>query len=260
MKKVYYVIFLVVLLLYLGIVFFLFGDDYKRKTKQDDEYIYFSYDHLWKYDGIEFQDVSDKANIYGEKKFYTYENGNYKGKYNFGLYEDELYLFDDQNNNIDYNGELLSFSKQKHTVYPLENQQLLPSDYDLIKDYFQKHRLDYSSLNVENVVKYLLDIDQDNQLEEIYNISNMLDEEKKEKGYSLIFIHDRGKIYELIKEIRSNEKSLSDGYSYSINNIADLDNDKKADFIIAKSNYGSPQICYLLIQKIKEQYQITKTC
>ena len=97
-------------------------------------------------------------------------------------------------------------------------------------------------------------------IEIIYNISNMFDEEKEGKGYSLIFINDNGKIYELIKDIKSNDESLLKGYGYYLNNIADINNDKKSEFIVAKSEYGSSKLCYLLIQKIKHKYEITKNC
>lgn len=258
MKKSYYVIFLIILMLYFGIIFVFFREDFTKKEKKKEEYIYFSYNNFWKYNGLEFINVS--TNKIGEKKFYTYENGIYKGKYNLGIYENELYLFNDQNNKIDYQEEILAFSNSKHQVYPLKTAQILDTDYAIIQRYFQSIDLDSTSLNPEYIQKYLLDLNHDEKLEEIYRIDNIFEENKKEKGYSLIFIHDNGKIYEIIKEIKTNEKSFSDGYSYGINNIADLDNDNKTDFIISKAKYGASKICYLVVQKIKKEYKITKEC
>ena len=88
----------------------------------------------------------------------------------------------------------------------------------------------------------------------------MFDEEKEGKGYSLIFVNDNGKINELIKDIKSNEESLLKGYGYYINNIADINNDKKSEFIIAKSKYGSSNLCYMLIESVKNKYKIAKKC
>ena len=50
------------------------------------------------------------------------------------------------------------------------------------------------------------------------------------------------------------------GYGYYINNIADINNDKKSEFIIAKSKYGSSNLCYMLIESVKNKYKITKKC
>lgn len=265
MKKKY-IILLIILVVYLIVTFLLFYDGKPvlgNKTNKKDkiEYVYFSNNQLWKYDGEKFQSSYNETEVFGDKKFYIYENGTYKGRYTLGLYETTLYLFDDDNNSVSYQGELTGFTDTKnHNVINLENQNLISSDKENIKMYFEKNKLDYNDLNLNIVYKYLADLDSDGDFETVYDITNMFDEEKKSKGYSLIFAYDNGKIYELIKDIKANSKSFTDGYEYHIKNIADLDNDGFLDFIISKSNYGSPKICYLLMQKERREYKVTKSC
>ena len=57
---------------------------------------------------------------------------------------------------------------------------------------------------------------------------------------------------------RLNNKTLL--ITGNINNIADINNDKKSEFIIAKSKYGSSKLCYMLIESVKNKYKITKKC
>ena len=97
--------------------------------------------------------------------------------------------------------------------------------------------------------------------------SSMLPQQNQDVPYYLSLnelsndgLIDSDKIYELIKDIKSNQKSLLDGYGYYMNNIADLNGDGKLDFIIAKSEYGSSNLCYMLIESVKNKYKITKKC
>lgn len=259
MKKKYIIVF-ICLAFYLIIMFLVFGDS-KNKKNGKPNYILFANDQIWEYNNSEFSNTSNIVEIIGENKFHIYENGTYIGNFNLGLYESKMYLFDDNNNSYKYNGELMGFTdNNKHKVADLVNQALDENDTNIIKKEFNNNNLNYQYINLDNVKKYVFDIDDDNQNEIIYNISNMFDEEKEEKGYSLIFINDNGKIYELIKDIKSNDESLLKGYGYYLNNIADINNDKKSEFIVAKSEYGSSRLCYLLIQKIKHKYEITKNC
>lgn len=259
MKK-RYIILILCFLIYLLIALFIFGSPKKKKSDEAD-YILFANNQIWKYSNSEFFDVLDNINIVGQKKFYIYDNGTYKGYFNLGLYESKIYLFDDDDNSYKYDGELMGFTdNNKHKVVNLLSQQLDDNDTLFIQKEFNKNNLEYQYINLNNVNKYVADIDNDGENEIIYNISNMLDEEKQGKGYSLIFINDSDKIYELIKDIKSNQKSLLDGYGYYMNNIADLNGDGKLDFIIAKSEYGSSNLCYMLIESVKNKYKITKKC
>ena len=261
MKKGYIAL-IICLILYLIIMFVVFKGDPKQKQKEKiEEYVLFSNNQVWKYDGSKFLTVANNIEALTNQKFYIYEDGAYKGKYKLGTYENSLYLFDDDNNSINYNGELIGFTdNNKHIVSPTISQTIDIKDQEIIKQFFDNNHLEYQNINYENVQKYISDIDNDDKLETLYNISNMFDENKIGKGYSLIFINDDDKIYELIKDIETNNKSFSEGYGYYVNNIVDLDNDKIMDFIVTKSKYGSPDICYMLIQKQKKEYKITKSC
>ena len=259
MKKKY-IILIMIVVLYLAISFILFYDKPTNKKLKKDTYILFS-NNLWDYNGEKFTNKYLDLKVIGNHKFYIYENAVYKGKYNLGLYESDIYLFDDQNNSIPYEGELMGFTDKKdHLVAPLDNQVLNTEDETIIQQICNQYNISYPDVKKENIYKYSIDINQDGDNEQIYTMNNMFDEEKTGKGYALIFIYEHGKIYELMRDIQSNSKSLSDGYSYYINNIADLDGDQKLDFILSKTSYGSPELCYLLVQKEKREYKVTKSC
>lgn len=259
MKKKYIIVF-IGLVFYLIIMFLIFGDS-KNKKNGKVNYILFANNQIWEYTNSEILNVPNVVEIIGKNKFNIYDNGTYKGYFNLGLYESKIYLFDDDDNSYKYDGELMGFTdNNKHKVVNLLSQQLDDNDTLFIQKEFNKNNLEYQYINLNNVNKYVADIDNDGENEIIYNISNMLDEEKQGKGYSLIFINDSDKIYELIKDIKSNQKSLLDGYGYYMNNIADLNGDGKLDFIIAKSEYGSSNLCYMLIESVKNKYKITKKC
>ena len=259
MKKKYIIVF-IGLVFYLIIMFLIFGDS-KNKKNGKVNYILFANNQIWEYTNSEILNVPNVVEIIGKNKFNIYENGTYKGNFNLGLYESKMYLFDDNNNSYKYDGELMGFTdNNKHKVANLINQTLDENDTTIIKRVFNNNNLNYQYINLNNVKKYIFDIDNDSKNEIIYNISNMFDEEKEGKGYSLIFVNDNGKINELIKDIKSNEESLLKGYGYYINNIADINNDKKSEFIIAKSKYGSSNLCYMLIESVKNKYKIAKKC
>lgn len=261
MKK-RYIILLIMLILYLVVLFVFFYKEEDKETKNNvEDYILFANNNFWKYDGERFISVYNKTNVIGKKDFYIYEDGIYKDRYSLGMNENTLYMFDKDNNSIDYNGEILGFTDNKnHKVFPLNTQPINAIDISNLEKVFSTHKISIDHLNYDKVLKYELDIDADGDLERIYNVSNMFDEEKIGKGYSLIFLEDSDKIYELISDVELNENSFSKGYAYYINNIADLDNDNEIDFIITRSSYGSPDICYLLMQKVKKEYRVTKNC
>lgn len=259
MKKKY-IILIILIVIYILVTSIFFHKETKKSANKDD-YILFSNNVFWHYDGIHFSNVYNNTKVIGKRAFYIYENGNYKGKYNLGFNEEELYIFDKNNDSIDYEGIITGFTdNNKHKIVNLNSQIISEEDKKIIKKYFTSHKLNYNELNYDTVIKYIIDVDNNGKYVDVYAISNMFSEEKKGKGYSLIFINDSGKIYELMSDIKTNKESFSKGYEYSIENIMDLDNDNKMDFIIAKVDYGSPDVCYLLIQKEKKEYKVTKSC
>lgn len=257
MKK--YIIVISAILIYFGFMYFVFSNrgDKDNDTNKNDYYIIFS-NNIWKNNSGRFVTISNKEKAFS-KKYNIYVNGEFFGKYNLGNYENNIYLFDDNNNSIKYSGEIFGTTKGDLTIYPLVEEQI--ELYDLTNASRALKELNINEeISESYLTKYLLDIDNDGIIENIYSLTNMFNEEKQGKGYSLIFLEDNNKINILISDVETNKNSFGKGYEYYINNIVDIDGDKTTDFIISRADYGSPDICYMLIQKQKKEYKITKSC
>lgn len=252
MKK--YIIVLCIVFAYIGITL-LVSNGIKQEKTEKFEYIVFDDNTIWKFNNKKMINVLEKQNVLANKKFFVYTDGNYFGKYNIGNYENDIYLLDDDNNSIKYNGIIFASTQSKKLKLLNMNDKQMIEDKDIT---FLKNLLkdDTININQNNLKKYLFDIDNDGIIEEICSFSNMFSEENVENRISIIYVIDNDKSKTIIMNKQTKKNSFGNGYEYSINQIGDINNDGNIDIVLMKSDYGSPKIERLFFKNEKGKYSL----
>lgn len=247
-----YIILSIIFVVYVIVMFLIFGRNYIRNNLDNGTMI-ISPNSIWKFQKGKWEDV-DNNQEYSMKTYKTYENGTYIGDYQI-TYNDKFYLFDNKRNPINYENDLIAIRGTIDIgVVKFENTPVSVSDkviYNILKE---KQIKATSSTIRANVVK--IDLDNDNKLEEIYVISNVFEADEKSNSFSIVAVKDNNKIKYLREEVRDSSYTLSMCNPY-VQNIVDIDNDKKLEIITGCSYYSDGDTCHTLYNS---NYEVIKTC
>ena len=93
-----------IVILYIILCFFAFQPKNDEKELKEPIYMVFGADHKFSYSDGKLAEDDNWNQIFGTKKFYTYSDGKYLGNYSLMQYDTKLYLFDDANDSIEYDG------------------------------------------------------------------------------------------------------------------------------------------------------------
>ena len=141
------------------------------------------------------------------KNYDIFDGQTYLGNYTL-QYNDRWYLWDDNNNSIQYDDKILAYrGKESMKLKSLENVELNSGDNEIINSALKKIGVNgYSNLSKSK--KYQLDLDGDNNYEYVYEISNLDSFNEPDKYFSVVFIYN-GKDIDIIKNsVGKEEESL----------------------------------------------------
>lgn len=235
-KRLRYVVLISILIIYFIVLFFLYGKDYFKKEKINTKLI-IGNNTVWELNKKRWYFLnknSDIKKLYWQK-FNVYINNKSMGKYFLWKDDDIWYLFDKDKNSYSYQGNLLAYqSSHKIDIKNLKTETI--TDYTYVKQVLTNNNIQTDQvLTIKNLIK--TDIDNDQQEEEFYLISNAFidEDEQPDKIFSFVFMVKNKKIYMLYNSIEEN-KGLN-GCQPFINYILDVDEDKEYEVILTCLQY-----------------------
>lgn len=246
--RIEYVFVIVCLLLYLLLYLFVFPKKKNNENKTEPIYIVLNAEQKFAYHNGKLESSADWNEILGTKKFYSYSDGNYLGEYKLMIYNTALYLFDDNNNSIDYDGTLFTYSSPKKLE--LVNTRYINADEEIGEV--------LRTLAVENNVvvppidelqmsqKIPVDLDGDGNLETIYSINYLNDMQ----SFSFLYYKKDGKLYRIASSVGTKENQNYINF-YSITQVMDLDDDNKKEIIVRNRKYGTVAVDEYMVYKKK---------
>ncbi len=174
MKK--YIIIIITVLLYLLVMFFVLQQNGSKKntnkktTKKEEknQYIIFNTDTVLKKENNRFLSVKNKK--YNEEKYYAFSSSKYLGKYYYRFEGKKQYLYDDNYNPINFNGQLvLNNYNENMKICNLVNQTIDDNDIANANEILKKYNVTYNKTDFV-LTKYSCDINNDDINELIYSL------------------------------------------------------------------------------------------
>lgn len=188
---------------------------------------------------------------YNWNSLYTFVDNVYLGKYNI-YYNEELYLFDNNRNPINYNGSLIAFSNKEYKLIDFKTNSITNDKY--INEVLNKNDLTNKKLTSSYYIN--IDIDNDDEKEQLYVVSNKfpIDIVNDNKYFSFVFLVDNEKIKMIYKKIEKTEDSYSGCKPY-IKSILDVNNDNKYEVIINCAEYSTNKIHSTIYKYKNNQFE-----
>lgn len=252
-----YLIIVAVIILYIILCFFAFQSNEGSKEEEEPIYIVLGADHKFTYLDGKVESAADWNNIFGTKKFYTYSDGTYLGKYNLMQYNTQIYVFDDANDAVDYSGMLFAYSAPKKI--DVVNTSFVSYDENIAA--MLEYLVEGSTLvippaeQLTMLQKISVDLDGDQEDEVVYAINSGGTEDNPQR-FSFLSYEDDGEVYRII----SNTGNVNDSkmmHYYNIAQIMDLDGDNKKELIVRDIQYGTAAVERYMIYKQKgDDYQL----
>ncbi len=246
-----------IVILYIILCFFAFQPKNDEKELKEPIYMVFGADHKFSYSDGKLAEDDNWNQIFGTKKFYTYSDGKYLGNYSLMQYDTKLYLFDDANDSIEYDGVLFAYWAPKKI--DVVNTTYVKADSDI--ETVLRYLIDGSDIVIPPLEqmwmnqKILVDIDGDGKDEAVYAINSMGSEDNYQK-FSFLCYEDNGEFYRIISSNSTNNSHQITHY-YSIAQIMDLDNDNQKELIVRDIQYGTAAVeRYHIYKKKGDNYQL----
>ena len=257
MKKKYFIVGIIIIV-YIVIMILIFGSKSKDNKNQ---YMFIGNQTKWRLVNNEWLDISNLNQIINDNKFYVYDESGYIGNYELNYVNNKWYIFDDNQNPINLNGELFAVNK-KIEVKNYEISAITESDIEKINKYNKKSYLTIKDLdNLTTNQKIVVDLDSDNNDEILYFISNMFTSNQQDNGkyFSYVLYLKNNRLYEL-KNTKKTQNNRFDSYNYSISKIIDYNSDGKYEIIINKIPFRPYGECKIMYGFKNNKYQIIKDC
>lgn len=230
-----YLIVLIILVIYFVAMFFLLSNkEVKETTIVIDNYAVFKKIENEKWKNILISNYSLEK--YNWKKYDVYIN-NTPYKSNYLMYNDKWYIFDKNKEPINYSTGLLGINTNndyKIKVANINEENI--TDYSYVYNVLREKNITIDNNYTVNTY-FSFDIDNDNQNEDFYIISNSLPIDFSSNiYYSFIFMVKNNKIYYILDNTYKNMLSSCKPY---VSSMIDIDNDKTYEMIINCGKYSN---------------------
>jgi hypothetical protein len=243
-------------------LFFIF---YKPKVEennsnknQNKKYIIFENYLVLEYENNKFvEETFDNKNII-EDKFFIYDNGNYLGNYYYRNFNSEISIYDDDSKPVNFSGTIIANNYDSNMkILNMETLTIDNNDIKLANTVLNDNnvKLNYDEKS-SSIVKYNIDLDNNNKIGQLYVLSNMYSENRVDIGYSFLYYVIDNKINIIEKDIVKNGY----GYMYNISSILDVNSDNKYDILLQKFKFGNGNFCYEIYTKNNEEFKKLKDC
>ena len=228
-KKRKYVIFIVIVFIYLIFTGILYLNNKRNKL-----YIVVRNDIVWVYQNKELKSLNNKnKKTLNWTKFKVYSDGKKIGRYSL-WYDNKWYVFKDNNDPVNYDGELFAYKSQKNIkALSYKNEEVKDNQY--IDFLLKKNNIiNDNNYNVKNYIN--VDIDSDGEKEDFYLVSNAFKENiVSKKYYAFAFMVKNNKIYTIYSDVT---KDTYDGCIPAIDAFIDIDSDDKYEVVFTCSKYS----------------------
>ena len=234
-KKKVYIILIAILVVFLVVMFAVFGTKNIEEEKVS-EVLIVGDETVWKLSEKKWHNITYKSSLQdlSWKKYKVFENSQEVGNY-YLWYSDKWYAFDDQKNAVKIDGEMFAYSANfdlkvnNFTTEEVDN-------YEFVNYVLESNGISTSS-KFTSIYKIELDIDNDFNDETFYLISNAfpLDFEP-EKSFSIAFMVKNDNIYYIYKDVTANKGF--NGCKPYYNTFLDVDDDNVTELILSCSKYS----------------------
>ena len=169
-KNRVYVVLLIVLVIFLIVMFMLFGTK-TIKEEKISEILVVGDETVWKYSNKKWHNLTYKSTLQdlSWKKYRVFENNKDIGNY-YLWYSDKWYVFDNQRNAVKVDGDIFAYRSNfdlKVKDFSIENVD----NYDFVNYVLESNDISISS-EFTSIYKIDLDVDNDSNDETFYLISN----------------------------------------------------------------------------------------
>lgn len=248
---------IVILLIVLYLVLYIFSNDFQTNQKKVKEpiYVVINAKHQFTYQNEKVVSSLDWNEIYGTKKFYSYSDGIYLGQYSLMKYETGLYLFDENNNSVDYNGTLFTYSSPQKIETVNTNFVSLDAEIrGVVSEVARENNLVMpSDEQLTSLQKINVDLDGNGDLETIYSASSF-ESKTNPQQFSFVYYKDDGKLNKIVFNSSNDNNEM---YYFSMTQAMDLDNDNQKELIIQRLKYQTIAVDDYMLYKYKgKEYQL----
>ena len=244
MKKIY-IILLIILFVFFLVMFCLFGLDNIRQ-REYSSVIIVGNDTVWTYKNKSWLNVNNPTSLhnYSWKDYTVYVNNEKKGVYKL-WHDDKWYVFDDDNNAVQIDGDLLAYDAN----YKLKVKNFSVgsvSDLTYVNTVLEEKGFSLSS-NFTVLNKIDFDYDEDGQEEEFYVMSNVFPIDFiPDYLFSIVFMVKNGEIYYIYDDVSKN--TGYNGCKPYFTSFLDTNNDGKYEFILSCGRYSNAHKNNMLYQ------------
>lgn len=234
-KKRVYIVLLIVLVIFLIVMFMLFGTN-TIKEEKISEILVVGDETVWKYSNKKWHNLTYKSTLQdlSWKKYRVFENNKDIGNY-YLWYSDKWYVFDNQRNAVKVDGDIFAYRSNfdlKVKDFSIENVD----NYDFVNYVLESNDISISS-EFTSIYKIDLDVDNDSNDETFYLISNAFPLDfQPEKTFSIAFMVKDNNIYYIYKDITANKGF--NGCKPYYNTFLDVDQDNNIELILSCSKYS----------------------
>ena len=252
-KKRVYVVLLIVLVIFLIVMFMLFGTK-TIKEEKISEILVVGDETVWKYSNKKWHNLTYKSTLQdlSWKKYRVFENNKDIGNY-YLWYSDKWYVFDNQRNAVKVDGDIFAYRSNfdlKVKDFSIENVD----NYDFVNYVLESNDISISS-EFTSIYKIDLDVDNDSNDETFYLISNAFPLDfQPEKSFSIAFMVKDNNIYYIYKDITANKGF--NGCKPYYNTFLDVDQDNNIELILSCSKYSVSDRVDMLYKFEKDGFKI----
>lgn len=247
-----YMILLGIFTIYILVMFLIFGRDFIRNNL-DSSTIAISPDTIWNFEQGKWKDNGNKTD-YSMKNYEVYEDSKYLGELKL-TYNDKLYLFDSERKPVRYENSIIAVKGSIDIgVIPFKNTTISNSNKVVTKILKEKKIKVSRDTLTSKLIK--IDLDNDGKLEEIYTISNVFNTDDYSNSIAIIAVLENNEITYLKEDVKEGKYTLTMCMPY-IQNIIDIDKDKKYEIITTCSYYSNNGTCHTLFDN---DYKMLKGC
>lgn len=251
-KKVYIGL-IVIFIIFFIVMFLCFGVENINQEKYASTIIVGD-STAWRYEKKRWLNYRNKSSLQqlSWKQYSVYDNNEAIGNYSL-WYDDKWYVFDDDKNAVQVDGNLLAVSSNfdmKITGFKEEEVD----DYSYIQHVLNENNLSTSS-KFTSISKVLFDLDGDSVEEEFYLISNAFPIDfNPDYIFSIVFMVKNNIVYYIYNDISENRSF--NGCKPYFNSFLDTNNDGIYEFILSCGRYSNQETVNMLYEFKEDDFKI----
>ncbi len=248
MRKGTYITLILILIIFLGAMYFLFGRDNINQNRYSTTFI-IGDSTVWNYSSKTWSTLQNYKNVseINWKKFTVYEDNKKLGNY-LVWNDDKWYFFTENREAVVTNGGKILAYNSNHPikVVDFKEEAITTSDKDVVDFVLSDHELSTSSKFTVST-KTTLDLDNDGEEEEIYCLSNAFATDfLPDSVFSFVVVKDNDNINYLYESVSNNTGTNS--CKPFIHHIIDVNNDNKYEIIVSCGRYSIEEQLDMLYQ------------